>query len=408
MRFPGFHVGRREEATLQPTIAAVEQSNTSVLFGDQLILKVFRRLDDGTNPELEVGQFLSERGFTPVAPIAGALQYERPRAEGLTLAVLHAIVAHDGTAWDASQTELDTYFERAMSPDTAAPGIVPLSAQMLLDLADQDPPDHARAWIGSSLDSAALLGRRTGDLHQALASTASETGFRPVPLTPFSQRSLYQAMRGLTGRVMRSLRQDLPGLPVPARATARQVVDLEASMLERFRAILEHRLEAAVIRCHGDLHLDQVLVVDGDAVFIDFEGEPELSVGERQLKRSPLRDVATMLRSFHYAASTALDRSVETAGARGDERRGQLETWARFWELWVCASFLRAYLRQAAGAPFLPADREHVAILLDTFLLERALYELGSELRVHPNRSAIPLDGILRLMEAKAEVVQVV
>jgi len=184
------------------------------------------------------------------------------------------------------------------------------------------------------------------------------------------------------------------------------VIDLEATILQRFHAVLEHRLDAAMIRCHGDLHLDEILVVDGDVVFIDFEGDPECSVGERQLKRSPLRDVASMLRSFQYAASTALSLRVETAGARGEELRTQLAPWARFWELWTGVSFLRAYLQGAAGAPFLPAEREHVAVLLDTFLLERALHELGDELRTHPNSSSIPLDGILRLMEAEAEVVQ--
>jgi maltose alpha-D-glucosyltransferase / alpha-amylase len=405
-RFPGFHVRRDEEAILRSKTTEEDQSNTSVFFGEQLVLKIFRRLDDGINPELEIGRFLSEQGFIPVAPIAGALQYQRTRTEGLTLAVLHAFVAHDRSAWDVALTDLDAYYEQAMSSDISAPGVRLPSAETLLDLADGGLPAEAREWIGSALDSAALLGRRTAELHQALASPTTWQGFLPVQFAPFSQRSLYQSMRGLTGRVVNRLRQDLPGLPEPARANAQRVIDLEATILQRFHAVLEHRLDAAMIRCHGDLHLDEVLVVEGDVVFIDFEGDPECSVGERQLKRSPLRDVATMLRSFQYAASTALSLRVETAGAQGDERRTQLAPWARYWELWTGVSFLRAYLQRAADAPFLPADREHVAVLLDTFLLERALHELGDELRTHPNSSSIPLDGILRLMEAEAEVIQ--
>jgi maltose alpha-D-glucosyltransferase/alpha-amylase len=280
------------------------------------------------------------------------------------------------------------------------------SAKTLLNLSDAGPPDQAREWIGPTLNSAALLGQRTAELHQALASPTAEQGFLPAPFTPFSQRSLYQSMRGLTGRVVNSLRQDLPGLPEPTRANAQRVVDLEETILQRFHAVLEHRLDAVMIRCHGDLHLDEILVVDGDVVFIDFEGDPASSVGERQLKRSPLRDVAVMLRSFQYAASTALSLRTEAAGALCDERRMQLEPWARFWELWMSVAFLRAYLRQAADAPFLPAEREHVAVLLDTFMLERALHELSYELRTHPNSSTIPLDGILRLMGAQTEVAQ--
>jgi maltose alpha-D-glucosyltransferase/alpha-amylase len=182
------------------------------------------------------------------------------------------------------------------------------------------------------------------------------------------------------------------------------VIALEATILERFRSVLNYRLDAAMIRCHGDLHLDQILVVDGGIVFIDFEGEPKLSVGERQLKRSPLRDVATMLRSFQEAASDAQDLFVERAGAGSDTPRTHLEPWAHFWELWVGAAFLRAYLRQADGAPFVPVDREQAAILLDTFLLERSLNELDNALRSHPSRAASPLVAILRLIGTRAEV----
>ncbi|MFL5761881.1 MAG: maltose alpha-D-glucosyltransferase [Thermomicrobiales bacterium] len=403
MRFPGFHVGHAQEAILQSETAAEDQNNTSIRFGDQLILKFFRRLDDGVNPELEVGRFLSEQGFIPVAPIAGALQYERSRTEGLTLAVLHSFVAHDRSAWEAALADLDRYFERAMVSSISAPRVPLPSAKTLLDLADEGPPAQAREWIGPALDSAALLGRRTAELHQALASPTGDQGFLPVSFTPFSQRSLYQSMRGLTGRVVSSLHRDLPGLPGPARANAQRVIELEESILQRFHAVLEHRLDANMIRCHGDLHLDEVLIVDGDVVFIDFEGDPQFTVGERQLKRSPLRDVAAMLRSFQYAASTAFSRHAETAG---DKQRTQLAPWARFWEFWTGISFLRAYLHHADGALFLPADREHVAILLDTYLLERALLELAYELRTHPNSSSIPVDGILRLLEAETEVAQ--
>jgi len=161
-----------------------------------------------------------------------------------------------------------------------------------------------------------------------------------------------------------------------------------------------------MIRCHGDFHLDEVLMVDDDTVFIDFEGDPDCTVGERQIKRSPLRDVATMLRSFQYAASTALNQLDESAGAGGGEGRSRYEPWARYWELWAGVSFLRAYLQSAAGAPFLPADREHVAVLLDTFMLERALHELGHELQAHPNGASVPIEGILRIMEGRAEVAQ--
>jgi maltose alpha-D-glucosyltransferase/alpha-amylase len=183
------------------------------------------------------------------------------------------------------------------------------------------------------------------------------------------------------------------------RDQAQQVLNLEGTISERFQAILDQKPTVMRIRCHGDYHLGQVLYTGHDFVIIDFEGEPARPLSERRIKRSALHDVAGMLRSFHYAAYSALlDR--EASGVVRPEDIPILEPWARFWYLWVSAAFLKAYLAEAGQASFIPQSREELQALLDAFLLEKAIYEVGYELNNRPEWVRIPLQGILDLVGA--------
>jgi maltose alpha-D-glucosyltransferase/alpha-amylase len=180
-----------------------------------------------------------------------------------------------------------------------------------------------------------------------------------------------------------------------------RVLELEATIRKRFRQIRDRRITAARIRCHGDYHLGQLLFTGKDFVIIDFEGEPARPLSERRIKRSPLRDVAGMLRSFHYASSAALFGQVSGIVARQD-MMPTLESWARRWYLWVSSVFLKAYLQTSGSAPFLPRTREELEALLDAHLLEKAVYETAYELNNRPDWVRIPLQGILQLMEGAA------
>jgi maltose alpha-D-glucosyltransferase/alpha-amylase len=246
------------------------------------------------------------------------------------------------------------------------------------------------------LDAVLLLGRRTGEMHRALAAGgAPET--QPEPFTTLYQRSLYQSMRNLVGRSLRMLGQALPQLSGPERERAEAILARREALLTAFRSILERKFEGQRIRIHGDYHLGQVLYTGKDFAIIDFEGEPARPLSERRLKRSPLRDVAGMLRSFHYASVAALFREQER-GLTAEGRLQALEQWARFWTGWVSASFLRGYLEAVDDAGFLPADDHSRQMLLDVFLLEKALYELGYELDNRPTWMRIPVEGILDLI----------
>lgn len=270
--------------------------------------------------------------------------------------------------------------------------ILALPEAPLLDLAQADVPPQASRVIGSFLDSARLLGCRTAELHLALASDLHDPAFTPEAYTTTFQAYLHRTMRELTGRIMSQLRSRLDSLMEADRAQAEAVLALEGQIFERIDRLLDHPVRAAIIRIHGDYHLGQVLYTGSDFMIIDFEGEPARALLERRMKRSALQDVAGMLRSFHYAAYAAY-----FAHSQNGRLEPGLEPWARFWHLWVSAAYLKAYLEVAGDAPFIPRDPADLRLLLDAYVVEKAVYELGYELNNRPSWARIPLQGIVQV-----------
>ncbi len=386
-----------DEQSLEPLLLKAEQSNSSVVYGDRFILKLFRRPDPGVNPDLEIGRFLTDRPTSARVPaVAGFLEYRRDRSEAMTLGILQEYIQNEGDAWNYTLDSLAHYFERVL---TEASGIqlsdIPVPRDSPLQLAQEEPPPLAVDLIGAYLHSAELLGQRSGELHAALASGSAGNGFAPEPFTPLHQRSIYQSMRGLVARVFPLLQKRLSSLPAEVQQDARKVLDLEERTLRSFQTVLNREISGMRIRCHGDYHLGQVLFTGKDFVIIDFEGEPARPLSQRRLKRSPLRDVAGLVRSFDYAAHTALFR-LAAQGVVQTERLPAVEAWARFWHSWVSASFLKAYLGVMGELSILPATLEETRLLLDVFMLEKAVYELGYELNNRPDWVHIPLRGILQ------------
>jgi maltose alpha-D-glucosyltransferase/alpha-amylase len=273
---------------------------------------------------------------------------------------------------------------------------VPVERAPLVDRIDADPPALVSEMFGGYVESARLLGIRTAELHLALASDARDPAFAPEPFQPLYQRSLFQSMRGHARQALAALRDRHAALPPEMRAAARELGAREQDVLDGFRGILGRRLAARRIRCHGDYHLGQVLCTGSDFAIIDFEGEPGRSLSERRLKRSPLRDVAGMLRSFDYAAHALLVGGGQRGVIR-DEDVDRLRPWARFWRAWVMSAFLRAYLHRLGDSGLVPQDRRDLSSLLNALLLERNVYELEYELNHRPEWAMIPLQGVLEL-----------
>ena len=356
---------------LAPRRTTGEQSNTSVIYGDRLILKLFRRLQPGTNPDCEVDRFLTERaGFDHVPPFAGELEYDRD-GTSTTLALLQGLVASDGDGWTAALDELHRYFEAWV------PKPFPTHA-----------PDP-REFVGIYLDVAATLGRRTAQLHLALATGSDDTAFSPEDLTPEHMARLASEFHDRALRTFDHLKDNLPRLPDEAVEEAGLVLRRRRDILSALQQ-LPPGMGGRRIRVHGDYHLGQVLRVKNDYVILDFEGEPTKPLADRRTKHSPLKDVAGMLRSFSYAAYAALLNYA----ARRPEAVDQLEPWARLWEQSTCAEFLRAYRETIAPGNLLPESPTEADSLLRAYLVDKALYELRYELDNRPNWVRIPLWGL--------------
>ncbi|MBI4495423.1 MAG: putative maltokinase, partial [Deltaproteobacteria bacterium] len=384
------------DLSLEPVLLKGEQSNTSIVYGNRLILKLFRRLDLGPNPDLEIGRFLTRKGFPHVPPVAGALEYLPEKGESITLGVLHGFVPNQGDAWTYTLDILKNSFEQALAQREKLEQME-LPDDSHLPLAHPELPPLAQEWIGPYLESARLLGQRTAELQLALSGPTEDPSFIPEPFSQLYQRSYYQSLRNLNAQVLRHLRRRIADLPEAVRPEAQRVLDLEGAILNRFRWIREVKLPGLRIRCHGDYHLGQVLYTGKEFIIMDFEGEPDRPLGERRIKRSPLRDVAGMLRSFHYAAYAALFAQMESGLIR-PELFPLLEKLPPFWSFWVGVVFLREYLERMGPSPLLPRSREEIQSFLHVLLLEKAVYELGYELNHRPGWVQIPLAGIRRLL----------
>jgi trehalose synthase-fused probable maltokinase len=375
--------------SLRPRAITAEQSNSSVAYGDRLILKFFRRLEEGVNPDLEMGGFLTEKAHYQHTPqLLGALEYRGARGLGMTQGILQGFVPNQGDAWQYTMKSISAFYNEVGK--NSAEGDVGNSRN-----------DTARALIAPFLESVGLLARRTAELHLALVSpaAAAEPDFAPEPFDDTFQRGFEAALLELTNRIFRQLRHAHDRLPENAKPKVERVLGSEPQIIERFHAALSKPIRAVRTRIHGDYHLGQVLYTGADFAIIDFEGEPARPLSQRRLKRSPLQDVAGMLRSFHYAAHAPLLASTGSVNVN-DGNREKLNGWAEVWSKWVSERFLDEYMKTARGAEFLPPSREEIMALLQLHVLEKAVYELGYELNNRPDWVAIPLEGISKSLES--------
>src|ERR1700730_2162549 len=373
--------------SLRPRAIKAEQSNSSIAYGDRLMLKFFRRLEEGLNPDLEMSSFLTEKAHYQNTPqLMGALEYRSGNGPRMTQGIMQAFVANEGDAWQYTMKAISSFYNEVAHDFIAG----------RLTAAQEK---SARALIAPFLDSVALLAERTAELHLALASApaANDPDFSPEPFDANFQEAFKQALEELTKRVFYQLRKSSERFPQAARSRALEVLGGEDHVRQRFHAALTNPIRAMRTRIHGDYHLGQVLYTGSDFVNIDFEGEPARPMSQRRLKRSPLQDVAGMLRSFHYAAYAPL--LAATGSVKIHESNQQnLSAWAEVWAKWVGDHYLAEYLRISDGAAFLPPTRAEIMALLQLQVLEKAIYELGYELNNRPDWVAIPLEGISKTL----------
>ncbi len=349
----------------------VSGSNTALILDEQLFLKIYRRLHIGMNPEVEIGRFLTDASpYAHIVPVAGYLQYSDAN-RAMACAVLQGSVTHQGDAWHATLDQLEQYLEHAL----AAP------------LTNTANAAHLR--------SAVLLGQRTAELHGALCKTTGDSAFDPEPVSRNDITSWKAQVREDAEQTFALLSRKAASLVGPTRQLAAQLLAQRAALIEPILKAVPDNLQALKSRYHGDFHLGQVLISNGDFLLIDFEGEPARSLEERRAKHCPLRDVAGMVRSYSYAAAVALEHCTQ----RHPEQQAQLVSQAKTWELQTVSAFLAGYNKASASMNFLPLDSLQVQTLIALFCLEKALYELRYELDNRPNWVSVPISGLIQLLK---------
>jgi maltose alpha-D-glucosyltransferase/alpha-amylase len=344
-------------AGLEATVHRASKANSSFIVGTSYILKLFRSVEPGPHPEVEMSRVLSERGFTQTAPLAGRIEYAPRVGVPYVLGVLHSFVPHEADAWRYTMDSLSRYFERISTkrgrPDAnlfGAKGIHPFA------LSNAAVPPTVSELTGEYLERARLLGQRTGELHRALGE-ADEPDFAPEPFTAYYRQGLYHSVLALLSRAIRALQ------PAPDEAS-RRLLALEGNVRDQLRAFRDTALNVQRIRVHGNYNLNEVLYTGKDFVITDFEGDVSRSMSERRAKRPALYDVASMLVSFHDAAHAARRGQAPGQKPSGVDPAA-MGMWADCWYRWAGAAFAKGY-RDAVGA-------DEPAVLLSLFMLERFL-----------------------------------
>ena len=371
------------------------RDHSLVRFGNSFLVKILRRVDEGPIPEQEISRHLTERArFSHALRIAGAIEHRLGGrgAPSTTLCLLQEVVPSRRDAWVYTLDSLKDFIEHVLAQpaDISAP-VMPWP---IGELVDADLPQLLASLIGPYVVTVELLGRRTAEMHFALASAPEDLDFVPEPVTELYQRGLSAGMQVQALKMLEALREALDRLaPVPA-ALAQRVLDQRGLLIRQFQLIRGAKMDTLRTRVHGNLHLGRVLYTGGDFVFRDFSGEADRSASEQRLKRSPLYDVASMVRSFDYALRAALHAREGTRV----EDIPRLQPWTDAWWRAVTALFLRGYLRTIADSGLVPHQHSQLQAMLQTFLLQRAVHEVGFELNHRPDWLEIPLEGLSELL----------
>ena len=386
-----------EQARTSVKVVSSEQSNTSIVFGNEAILKLYRRVQPGINPDYEMGVYLCEQtNFKNTPRVAGSLSYQRKKEnQSFTIALLQQYVANQGDGWSHTVSEFRRYYERAITHQHLFSSLE-TEGKQLKDLVQTEIPRAAIDLLGIYLTEAETLGKRTGEMHVALAAETSDHNFKPDTVNKDELRALTEDIKRLLGSTLTALNSRSQALSEPVKKLADELGRHKPDLISLCERLNSDRGELKAIRCHGDYHLGQVLNVFGDWYILDFEGEPSRSLEERIHKQSALKDVAGMLRSFSYAAYASLFLFTHN---RPEDLR-QFYPWAKAAETWSSVAFLQGYLTTTHGHDLVPNDLEEFFRVLMPFVVDKALYELDYELNNRPDWLGIPLFGIVNELRA--------
>jgi maltose alpha-D-glucosyltransferase/alpha-amylase len=356
-----------------------EQSNSTALVDNDYVVKVYRKLEPGINPEIEVGRFLTEvAGFANSPALLGSVELVEGNNRS-AIAVVHAFVENQGDAWTVTSAYLDRFVDE----------------QRLL--AATEHPSESEEQI-PYLRYMTQIGRRVAEMHLALAGSDEFPDFAPEPTRPDLVKHWIEEAVARAERVFDALKQKRDTLKEADRPLVDQALAQRVTLRERLSTLLPPDIDGLNIRHHGDFHLGQILIVKDDIFIIDFEGEPRRALDERRRKAPAARDVAGLTRSIDYSATAALERALKVA----PDEQGKLGAALAEWRDRAVATFLAAYRETMTNARLWPADPQAADSMLQFFLLEKAFYEIEYELAYRPDWLRVPLSGVLRILSQHA------
>ncbi len=389
----------KDELPLASRVLLAEQSNTSILYDSRFFFKMYRSPEEGNNPELEIIKTLTENtGFRNFPTFAGALEYQKNDAGSTAIGILVDFVQNEGNAWDFTQTSIDHYFDRIIE-DKEILNISKTSGSS--DIINVVGPENMNELLGPFfIEMVTLLARRTAEMHMALASVKSKKDFAPEPFSLLYQKSLYQSFRTLIKRTINQMKSSKKKLNEEQQDLIEDIIKNESLLLSTIKYTLEKKkIHTSKIRVHGDYHLGQVLFTGKDFMIIDFEGEPTRSLTARKLKYCPFKDVAGMLRSFHYAIYMG---QLENK-SKIPESADLLQPWLEAWYETVHETFINSYLETAKNASFIPDEKRQINDLLSVYTIEKAIYEADYEFNNRPDWLHIPLNGLKKILNDLVE-----
>jgi maltose alpha-D-glucosyltransferase/alpha-amylase len=357
---------------------------------------MYRAPEEGKNPELEIIQALSENAtaeFKNFPIYSGALEYRSAKGEKASLGILVDFVPNQGNAWDFAQNSMEHFFDEIRSRrEDLMEGYTEKSGDILKFIGKEKEKELFDPFFIEMIE---LLGKRTAEMHLALASVKGKADFKEEPFSLLYQKSLYQSFRTLLKRTVSQMKSSRKRLDEKQKALIDEILQNENILLSTIKKALEKdKIDTTKIRVHGDYHLGQVLFTGKDFIIIDFEGEPTRSLTARSLRYCPFKDIAGMLRSFHYAIYMGQFEYLK----KDPESSAFTTPWLEPWYRKVKDIYLESYLKRAGKASFVPSDRKQLDDLLSVYTIEKAIYEADYELNNRPDWLHIPLNGLTKIL----------
>lgn len=395
------HIAETERP--RPRVISAEQSNTSITYDNKYYLKIYRKVDHAVNPDVEITEYLTKNaGFKHIPGFIGTIEWHFGK-ETMVLGMMQQMVTSNSDGWAYMLDRLDDFNETVLT-NTATINTMPEHRGSLTSpVSYEETPESVKELMdGTVAELVRLLGIRTGEMHLALSSNNELPAFKPEEFSLHYQRSLFSSLVSLVRVAYQNLNKNLKKLPEHIQKEAQEILDMKEQVLNSLKKIYSKKIDALKIRIHGDYHLGQVLFTGKDFLILDFEGEPARTYSERRLKYSALRDVAGMIRSLHYAAygSLLLDNQI---------RENDINTLIPYVEQWyhyMSGYFMRAYCNTVKDSGIIPQEKEDLQILMQTYLLQKAIYELNYELNNRPDWVIVPIKGIKAIINQNEHIAE--